>query len=747
MRFQCPLCSGIVAIDNASLGIKVQCGHCSGVIDTPVSRVAPGAIIADFIIQKELGRGGMGVVYLAHQISLDRPSALKVLSENYANDAQFVGNFIKEARAAAKLNHPHIVQAYAVGEDEGIFYFAMEDIDGKTMKEVLKEQQKIPSDQALLIIQQIAEALDYAWREQKLIHRDIKPDNIMLTNSGRAKLSDLGLASVAGEIDESNADEIMGTPQYISPEHLTGSPMDVRSDIYSLGATFYHFVTGTFPYQGKTAMEIAQQHLTGTLIPPNQINPEVPADVSAIIMKMMARIPTDRYQSTEVLIDDIRTARHAVDGVTATIQLPAPGSAVKAKKTGGLRLATNHTSGKQLTLKKSSGSSTATNMKLESATSLKLKKKKGGPNKKLLIGIGAGAGVLLIACIVICCLIFMGGDSEGDEQQAAAAVALQPAGPSELEKELTAFYSKVSTHDKKAELLGECEALILKYNTEKMSQSERQVYEKILIFYRDTEEQLLKTARKNATEAHKNKIEEDKKREIAEYNRKKAQEAERKRIEAAEKKAREDREKAEKKLADARALAKKELDDLKKTTAAEIIKICSGSDPDENAAAIDKILTAAIENKYKDETDEVIQPQVEELKNWAEGLQKSFRNGARIAELLKGQDELLDDLVIVDNRGKKQKLQYNKKRKEIFIGFVPLKQFLGPKNRKKNRFIIPALISAIAEKIEAGDDLWAYKILTNEKYMPEDLDTSKINELKSTAGIATETSGDDDGEE
>ena len=101
MRFQCPLCAGIVAVDNSALGIKVQCGHCSGVIDVPVSRIAPGAIIADFIIQKELGRGGMGVVYLAHQISLDRPSALKILSENYANDAQFVGNFIKEARAAA----------------------------------------------------------------------------------------------------------------------------------------------------------------------------------------------------------------------------------------------------------------------------------------------------------------------------------------------------------------------------------------------------------------------------------------------------------------------------------------------------------------------------------------------------------------------------------------------------------------------------------------------------------------------
>ena len=481
MRFQCPLCSGIVAIDNSACGIKVQCGHCSGVIDTPVSRVAPGAIIADFIIQKELGRGGMGVVYLAHQISLDRPSALKVLSENYANDAQFVGNFIKEARAAAKLNHPHIVQAYAVGEDEGIFYFAMEDIDGKTMKEVLKEQQLIPADQALLIVQQIAEALDYAWREQKLIHRDIKPDNIMLTNSGRAKLSDLGLASVAGEIDESDSEEVMGTPQYISPEHLTGSPMDVRSDIYSLGATFYHFVTGTFPYQGNTAIEIAQQHLTGTLIPPDQVNPDVPADVSAIIMKMMARSLSDRYQSTEQLIDDIRAARHAVDGVTATIQLPAPGSAAKAKKTGGLRIAKNQTSGKQLTLKKS-GTSTATNMKLVASPTLKKKKKPGnGVNKKLLFGICAGVGVLLIAGIVIGSLLFLGSSSS--ESEAPQTVeAPPPPGPSELEKELAAFNSKVSTSANKLELLGECEDLILKHSAANMSPSEAQIYEKILIF-------------------------------------------------------------------------------------------------------------------------------------------------------------------------------------------------------------------------------------------------------------------------
>jgi serine/threonine protein kinase len=258
-----------VAVDNSDLGIDVQCGHCGEVVTVPYSRVTTGAVIADFIILEELGRGGMGIVYLTHQISLDRPAALKVLSDTYANNAEFVVNFIKEARAAAKLNHPHIVQAYAVGEDEGIFYFAMENIDGETMKQVLKRKKVIPVDEAILIIQQIAEALDYAWKEQKLIHRDIKPDNIMITKNGRGKLADLGLSRVAGELDDSDDDEVMGTPQYISPEHLTGAPMDVRSDIYSLGATLFHLITGKFPFEGRTATEIARKHLEEKLVPPH----------------------------------------------------------------------------------------------------------------------------------------------------------------------------------------------------------------------------------------------------------------------------------------------------------------------------------------------------------------------------------------------------------------------------------------------------------------------------------------------
>lgn len=739
MRFQCSMCSGIVAVDNSALGIKVQCGHCSNVIDVPSSRVAPGAIIADFIIQKELGRGGMGVVYLAHQISLDRPAALKVLSENYANDAQFVGNFIKEARAAAKLNHPHIVQAYAVGEDEGIFYFAMEDIDGKTMKEVLKEQQIIPSDQALLIVQQIAEALDYAWREQKLIHRDIKPDNIMLTNSGRAKLSDLGLASVAGEIDESNADEIMGTPQYISPEHLTGSPMDVRSDIYSLGATFYHFVTGQFPYRGKTAMEIAQQHLSGTLVAPHEVNPDVPEDVSAIIMNMMARNPVERYQSTEQLIDDIRTARHAVDGVTAMIQLPAPGTAAKAKKTGGLRLSAP-TSGKQLRLKPT-GTATSTGLQLTGIPS-KSKKKGKKLDKKMIIGIAAGAGVLLIAGAVVLALLLSKNPQTNAEEEKTEKQEPEVIQPSALEKSYTDFNARFLTADNKSELLGKCEDLILT-KPETLTPAEQEVYNKMKASYDSTEETLLVKAREDAATAHNAKITAEKTRIAEQIAKEQRERAEKQKAEAERRKAEAERKKAEAEKKKKQEQATAELAALKKSTAAGIVEACKGKDPAENAAAVAKLLENCINNKYKDETDEVILPQHEELKAWAEGLEKSFQNAAQIATLLEGKSEELDDLEVVVGK-KKLKMQYRKKAGIIFNN-LPLELFM---KNKKNRKVVPNVIAAVAEKIGATDDLWAYKMLTNAKYMPKDLDTSKASELKEIAGIAAEDdAGSEDNEE
>ncbi len=304
MRFQCQNCQKIVSIDDSECGRPVGCGHCGSITVVPESRFAKGAMINDFIIRDTLGNGGMGTVYLAHQLSLDRPVALKILMEQFSRNSEFIVDFVREARAAARLNHPNIVQSYAVGEDEGIYFFAMEYVEGKTLRDMLNESPKLAWEQALGIIQQIAEALDFAWKNQQLVHRDIKPDNIMMTPRGVAKLADLGLARAASETMDDD-DEVMGTPQYICPEQLLGQPMDVRGDIYSLGATLFHAVTGNFPFEGNSAAEIARKHLNEPVPALQTFAADIPKTVDHIVRKMMAKKLEDRYEDAEELVVDI----------------------------------------------------------------------------------------------------------------------------------------------------------------------------------------------------------------------------------------------------------------------------------------------------------------------------------------------------------------------------------------------------------------------------------------------------------
>lgn len=304
MKLFCSKCEKPFPADGNA---PAKCPNCGTEVIPPEKFPGPGAVIGDFLIEKLISRGGMGEVFVARQISLDRPVALKVLQGEYTHDREYVDSLFREARAAAKINHPNIVQAYAVGEDDGVFYFAMELVRGDTMKAVLKRDGIIPFVQAAKVIRDIARALDVAWREQKLVHQDIKPDNIMLDNtSGLAKLADLGLAKTGGiEAPEDDSDEVFGTPQYISPEQLTGVPTDVRSDIYSLGATFFQFVTGRFPYVASSAEELARMHDAGKLEPPKSVNPQVPEALNRIILKMMARKLEDRYQTPGPLIEDL----------------------------------------------------------------------------------------------------------------------------------------------------------------------------------------------------------------------------------------------------------------------------------------------------------------------------------------------------------------------------------------------------------------------------------------------------------
>lgn len=304
MKIYCKKCKKVFTAEKPENGNQVPCTFCGEKTDFPESPSSVGAVIGDFLIEQELNKGGMGEVYLARQLSLDRPVALKVLQPKFLNDKEYVDSFFREARAAGRISHPNVVQAYAVGEENGIFYFAMEYIRGRTMKEILKEEKTIEFRKAAKIIREIASALECAWRDEKLVHQDIKPDNIMLDANGFAKLADLGLARVAGVNDKeaSEGDEVLGTPQYISPEQLTGVPTDVRSDLYSLGATFYHFVTGRFPYVADSADEIAKMHVAGNLQPPKEVNPNLPDELNTIILKMMARRIEDRYQTPAALI-------------------------------------------------------------------------------------------------------------------------------------------------------------------------------------------------------------------------------------------------------------------------------------------------------------------------------------------------------------------------------------------------------------------------------------------------------------
>jgi serine/threonine-protein kinase len=270
--------------------------------------------LGNFEILSKIGEGGMGAVYKARQLSLDRIVALKVLPPRIAKDQVLVRRFLREAKTAGKLSHPNIISTLDVGESGDFHFIAMEYIEGPTLASIIQyasiiqKKGSIPEAKAVEIIAGIASGLAYASRFN-IIHRDIKPANIMIASDGTAKLCDLGLAKQLfvedASLTESGA--AVGTPHYMSPEQAQGrSDIDARSDIYSLGATFFHMVTGQQPFKGDTPLEILQQRLRQATPSPKLPNPKLSDAVCAIVQKMMARDPGKRHQSAEELLADLR---------------------------------------------------------------------------------------------------------------------------------------------------------------------------------------------------------------------------------------------------------------------------------------------------------------------------------------------------------------------------------------------------------------------------------------------------------
>src|SRR5919109_3052943 len=269
------------------------------VTDTLLNTIFDGR----YMILRKLGAGGMADVYLAEDQELGRRVAIKTLNDRHAGDDQFVERFRREAKNAAGLSHANIVSIYDRGQAEGTYYIAMEYLDGRTLKELLVRFGPPPIRVAVGYVRQILSALAFAHRHG-IVHRDIKPHNVIVDSSGHVKVTDFGIArSATSQMTE--AGSIIGTAQYLSPEQARGAPVDQRSDLYSVGVLLYELLTGTVPFTGDTPVEIAMKHLSEVPERPSRRRAEVPRGLDMVVVRALAKDPDERYQTAEEMDDDL----------------------------------------------------------------------------------------------------------------------------------------------------------------------------------------------------------------------------------------------------------------------------------------------------------------------------------------------------------------------------------------------------------------------------------------------------------
>lgn len=265
-----------------------------------------GTILGNrYELLEKIGEGGMAEVYKAKCHLLNRYVAVKILKSQYSDNIEFVNKFEQEAASAASLSHNNIVSIYDVGSDKGVHYIVMEYIDGKTLKQIIKEQKVLNYNDAIIIAIQIAKALECAHKHN-IIHRDVKPHNILVTKDGVVKVTDFGIAKATSSITITNSDRVMGSAHYFSPEQAKGSYVDCKTDIYSLGIILYEMVTGKLPYDGDSPVSVALKHIQEPVVPPIEVNPNIPKSLNKIILKAIEKEQYKRYQNAHDLLEDLQ---------------------------------------------------------------------------------------------------------------------------------------------------------------------------------------------------------------------------------------------------------------------------------------------------------------------------------------------------------------------------------------------------------------------------------------------------------
>ncbi|MBI2191231.1 MAG: protein kinase [Planctomycetes bacterium] len=306
-----PKCQQGLSCPKELMDKEVQCPKCGFLMLVTAGNIegfAPGTRLGQYTVSTKIGEGSMGRVYEAVQDGLNRRVALKVLRGRFAKDPSYLKRFQREAQSAASLSHRNIVTVYEIVQDQGYYFFSMELVEGETLQTRLHREGRLKVREGLRYMVQAARGLSHSW-EHKIIHRDIKPGNLMVTRDGALKIADLGLAKPIGMAGEKTT-LIMGTPSYMSPEQARNlESVDIRADIYSLGATFYQAFTGQAPFVLNTIQEVITQLPQAALRPMRDLNPEIPPLLASVIEKMLARELEKRYQTPGELLQDLDQVR------------------------------------------------------------------------------------------------------------------------------------------------------------------------------------------------------------------------------------------------------------------------------------------------------------------------------------------------------------------------------------------------------------------------------------------------------